>query len=84
MPKDASDDHHASREFTMLVPAYTPDPILALPGIKLAVREKKRSLPSSRRVAVSLGDCTINDQDQLCWRGRVWVPDYEPLRTGVI
>ncbi|KAI1676164.1 rve domain containing protein [Pyrenophora tritici-repentis] len=106
----------------MLVPAYTPDPILALPvrpaetslvsptlpqppdlleliqsswdravqedllyqEIKLAIQEEKRSISSSKRIAVSLGDCTINDKDQLCWRGRVWVPDYEPLRTGVI
>ncbi|KAK1914080.1 hypothetical protein P3342_007326 [Pyrenophora teres f. teres] len=52
--------------------------------VKAAVRENKRSLLSSRKIAISLGDCTIDEEDKLRWRDRIWVLDYEPLRTGVI
>ena len=128
MHKDDLDEHSASREFVMLVPAQTQESIAIMPvrdttdtqedvsplvsttlprpphfstlvrdywdsamqedslyqEIRVAVQEGKRSLPSSRKIAISLGDCTINAEDKLCWRNRVWVPECEPLRTGVI
>ena len=122
MLKDEGDEHASSREFTMLVPAYTPDYVLALPvrtqetslvsetlpqppdllalvrehwvqaaqddtiyqEVLAAVREGRRSLSSTRKIAISLSDCTIDQEERLQWRGRVWVPDFEPLRTGVI
>ncbi|EMD58090.1 hypothetical protein COCSADRAFT_104806 [Bipolaris sorokiniana ND90Pr] len=84
MQKDDLDEHSASREFIMLVPAQTQEKDSLYQEIRAAVREGKRSLPSSRKIAISLGDCTINAKDKLCWRNRVWVPECEPLRTGVI
>ncbi|EFQ96359.1 hypothetical protein PTT_01578 [Pyrenophora teres f. teres 0-1] len=84
MQKDDLDEHLASREFIMLVPAQAQDSIMVMPEVKAAVRENKRSLLSSRKIAISLGDCTIDEEDKLRWRDRIWVLDYEPLRTGVI
>ncbi|EUC26938.1 hypothetical protein COCCADRAFT_112977 [Bipolaris zeicola 26-R-13] len=64
MPKDALDKHYALREFTILVPAYTLDPILALPIRPIETSlEEKRSILSLKRIAVSLGDYIINDKD---------------------
>jgi predicted aspartyl protease len=49
-----------------------------------AVREGQRSLPSTRKIAVSLGDCGIDPLGRLTWRERLWIPESEPLRTGII
>lgn len=35
-------------------------------------------------VKVSVSDCTIDNQGYLRFRGRLWVPDYEPLRTAIV
>jgi len=49
-----------------------------------AVREGQRSLSTTRKIAVSLGDCTIDSEGRLRWRNRIWAPESEPLRTGII
>ena len=121
MLKDDSDEQQATREFVMLVPADTPDPLVVMP-VRLegsitsptlpqppdisalienrweqavqsdplyqealtAVREGRRSLSSAKKIAVSLGDCKVNTEGKLYWRDRLWVPEDEPLRTGII
>jgi hypothetical protein len=49
-----------------------------------AVREGKRVFPPELQVKVSISECELNDQEQLLFRGRRWVPESEPLRTGLI
>jgi hypothetical protein len=49
-----------------------------------AVREGQRSLSTTRKIAVSLGDCLVDDEGRLKWRNRVWVHVSEPLGTGIV
>lgn len=51
-----------------------------------AVREGRRTLPSNldEPVKLSIADCSLNDQGELLFRGRRWVPNHEPLRTKLI
>ena len=35
-------------------------------------------------VKVSVSDCVLDDNGYLRFRGRLWVPNYEPLRTVII
>ena len=35
-------------------------------------------------VKVLVLDCVLDDNGYLRFRGRLWVPDYEPLRTAII
>jgi hypothetical protein len=50
------------------------------------VRQGKRVFPTdlASPVKVSVADCTIDDNGYLRFRGRLWVPNYEPLRTAII
>jgi hypothetical protein len=36
------------------------------------------------KIKVSVSDCTIDNEGRLRFRGRLWVPNYEPLRTTII
>src|SRR5271168_4400574 len=49
-----------------------------------AVQEQRRTFPSSLGVKVSIGECSVDDKGKLLFRGRRWVPELEPLRTGLI
>ena len=49
-----------------------------------AVREQNRTFPSLLGVKVSIGECSLDDKGNLLFRGRRWVPESEPLRTGLI
>jgi hypothetical protein len=53
-------------------------------GLVRAVREQKRTFPSTLGVKVSIGECSLDDDGKLLFRGRRWVPESEPLRTGLI
>jgi len=46
-----------------------------------AVKEERRSFPPDLGVKVSITDCTLDDQDNLHYYSRLWVPNLEPLRT---
>ena len=48
------------------------------------VRAKKQVFPTSLGVRVSVGDCSLDQDGHLLFRGRVWVPVSEPLRTALI
>lgn len=52
-----------------------------LKEITTTVQEGARKLPHG--VKVSISECEVKD-DNLLFRGRRWVPDYEPLRTRII
>ena len=52
-----------------------------------AVRAGDRQLPvEHRHLKISMNDLTLVEtpQDSLQWRARLWVPDNEPLRTGLL
>ena len=51
--------------------------------IEKAVKERAPRFPAHLRLHVSISECTM-DNDELRWRGRRWVPDYEPLRTRIV
>jgi hypothetical protein len=54
-------------------------------AVRHAVQSGARSLNSvTKKLAVSLGDCTITNHNKLQWRNRTWVPNSEPIRTGII
>jgi len=49
-----------------------------------AVRERKRSFPLELGVKVSIADYMIDDQNNLRYHNRLWVPNSEPLRTRLV
>lgn len=52
--------------------------------IRHAVRTGQRSFPSAWRLAISISECEVDAVGRLMWRGRVWIPAYEPLRTMLV
>jgi hypothetical protein len=52
--------------------------------IREAVRKGARQLPSAWGLSVMLSECSLDDDQRLCWRDRIWVPHHEPLRTRII
>lgn len=54
--------------------------------ISNVVQRGERVFPTNLNspVKVSVSDCSIDDNGYLRFRGRLWVPDYEPLRTAII
>jgi len=49
-----------------------------------AVRQEKRTFPTSLKLKVSIAECSLSAQGKLMFRGRLWVPDKEELRTRMI
>ncbi|KAI0998101.1 hypothetical protein K3495_g10089 [Podosphaera aphanis] len=49
-----------------------------------SVAKGERSLPSSVGNSIQMPDCTFDDKLALTYRGALWVPDWEPLRTALI
>lgn len=52
--------------------------------IRQLVQEGARQLPPQWGLPISISECSIDESQRLCWRGRIWLPHYEPLRTKVI
>jgi hypothetical protein len=50
------------------------------------VRQGVRVFPTdlASPVKVSVSDCTVDEAGDLRFRGRLWVPNYEPLRTAIV
>ena len=48
------------------------------------VKEERHSFPPDLGVKVSIADYTLDDQDNLRYRSRLWVPNSEPLRTRLV
>jgi predicted aspartyl protease len=52
--------------------------------IVTCLREEKRKFPIDLRLKVSIAECTLNEEGRLLFRGRLWVPELEELRTKMI
>ena len=53
-------------------------------AIRQLVMKGARQLPPKWGLPISISECSIDDQKRLRWRDRIWIPNYEPLRTAVI
>ncbi|KAG9184899.1 hypothetical protein G6011_06845, partial [Alternaria panax] len=49
-----------------------------------AVRDGERKFPTALDLKLSISECRLDDSGNLLYRDRKWVPDSEPLRTGII
>ena len=54
--------------------------------IRSVIQEHRRVFPSNLNspIKVSVSDCSIDTEGYLRFRKRLWVPNYEPLRTAII
>jgi RNase H-like domain found in reverse transcriptase/Reverse transcriptase (RNA-dependent DNA polymerase)/Integrase zinc binding domain len=52
--------------------------------IRQAIRNEDRSFPIAWGLPISISECSIDIDNRLRWRDRIWIPAYEPLRTKVI
>jgi hypothetical protein len=54
--------------------------------LKEVVESGGRVFPAdlNTKIKVSVSDCTIDNEGRLRFRGRLWVPNYEPLRTAIV
>src|SRR5258706_2043432 len=54
--------------------------------LEATVRHGERVFPRDLLTAVktSVSDCLLDESGFLRFRGRLWVPDYEPLRTAIV
>lgn len=49
-----------------------------------AVKDGARRFPTALDLKLSIAECRLDTQGNLVYRDRKWVPDSEPLRTGLI
>src|SRR5579871_2735205 len=52
--------------------------------IRKTVAERARKFPKELELHVSIAECDIDEFGRLRYRERIWIPAYEPLRTGLI
>jgi hypothetical protein len=55
-----------------------------LQEMKDAVRDWKRTFPTSLKLKVSMSECSLSNDDKIMFRNRLWVPNNETLRTKMI
>lgn len=55
-----------------------------LQEMKDAVRNGRRTFPSSLKLKVSMSECALSNDGKMMFRNRLWVPDDELLRTRMI
>ena len=48
------------------------------------VKDSARSFPKDWGLPWQISECTLDAFDRLCWRRRLWIPHFEPLRTQLI
>ncbi|KAI0997510.1 hypothetical protein K3495_g10679 [Podosphaera aphanis] len=46
--------------------------------------EDSSQFATSLQLKISRAECTIDRRGALCYRGRLWIPEYEPLRTAIV
>ena len=51
--------------------------------VKHAVEEGARRFPPQLKIPVSISECSLDADGDVCFRNRKWVPDSEPLRTRI-
>ena len=44
----------------------------------------ERRLPKEWGLPIMISKCFVDAAPQLRWRGRIWIPAFEPLRTRLI
>jgi hypothetical protein len=51
-----------------------------------AIRSKVQKLPTriNKQKIISIGECFLDNNGLLRFRNRIWIPDFEPLRTSII
>ena len=54
------------------------------PSITTAIRDGNTRFPKELQLSVSISECELDNRGQPLFRGRRWVPDYEPLRTRIM
>jgi hypothetical protein len=52
--------------------------------ISRALKDGERRISAESQVKSSLSECQLDEKGLLCFRNRVWIPNCEPLRTGII
>ena len=52
--------------------------------IRKAVMDGERRLPKEWGLPIMISKCLVNAAHRLRWRGRIWIPTFEPLRTRLI
>ena len=52
--------------------------------IRIAIIQRERRFPTDLHLPISISECSIDTNGRTCWRGRIWIPEYEPLRTGIL
>jgi hypothetical protein len=52
--------------------------------IRKMVLDGERQFPSQWGLPISISECSIDGGKRLCWRDRIWIPYWEPLRTRII
>jgi len=50
-------------------------------GAFQALKNNEKRFPVRLSLKVSIAECDIDPRNRLRFRERIWVPDYEPLRT---
>ena len=48
------------------------------------IQNNERQFPRELDLRLSTGECHISDQNILHYRDRIWIPNFEPLTTGII
>ncbi|KAI0996221.1 hypothetical protein K3495_g11958 [Podosphaera aphanis] len=49
-----------------------------------AMWQNERALPPGLGIKVSLAECELDPRGALCFRKRLWIPNWEPLQTALI
>ena len=49
-----------------------------------ALWNNENMFPAELGLKTSLSECSLDDRRALCFRNRLWIPDWEPLRTALI
>ena len=52
--------------------------------MRKAVMDGERRLPKEWGLPITISECSVDGAHRLRWRGRIWIPAYEPLRTRLI
>lgn len=55
-----------------------------LQELKQAVKDGARRFPRHLGIRVSITECELSEDNRLLFRGRLWVPEFEPLRTRLL
>lgn len=52
--------------------------------LQQAVSDNLARFPRDLHTRMLISECKVDERNRLRFRDRLWVPDYEPLRTGLI